>query len=62
MCQLNLDAYQDEVSKKYGITKKLPVYFITELIGVSMGISFDQLQIDRHFTDAMGLLKELNLL
>jgi len=62
MCQLNLDAYQDEVSKKYGITKKLPVYFITELIGVSMGIPFDQLQIDRHFTDAMELMKELELL
>lgn len=62
MCQLNLDAYQDDVSKKYGITKKLPVYFITELIGVSMGIPFDQLQIDRHFTDAMGLMKELKLL
>lgn len=62
MCQLNLDAYQDEVRKKYGIAKSLPVYFITELIGISMGIDFEQLQIDRHFTDAMGLLKELKLL
>ncbi len=62
MCQLNLDAYQDEVREKYGITKSLPVYFITELIGVSMGMGAEQMQIDRHFTDALGLLKELTLL
>ena len=62
MCQLNLDAYQDEVRGKYGIAKSLPVYFITELIGVSMGMGAEQMQIDRHFTDAVGLLKELKLL
>jgi heterodisulfide reductase subunit B len=62
MCQLNLDAYQDEVRGKYGIAKGLPVYFITELIGVSMGMDAEQMQIDRHFTEAVGLLKELKLL
>ena len=62
MCQLNLDAYQDEVRGKYGTAKSLPVYFITELIGVSMGMGAEQMQIDRHFTDAVGLLKELKLI
>ncbi|MBI4682608.1 MAG: CoB--CoM heterodisulfide reductase iron-sulfur subunit B family protein [Nitrospirae bacterium] len=62
MCQLNLDAYQDEVREKYGIAKSLPVYFITELLGVSMGMGVEQMQIDRHFTDALGLLRELKLI
>ena len=62
LCQFNVDAYQDAVGKKYGIEKRLPVYFITELIGVSMGMSPEAMQVDRHFVDAMGLLKELNLL
>lgn len=62
MCQLNLDAYQEEVKEKYGTAKSLPVYFITELIGVSMGMGAEQMQIDRHFTEAVGLLKELKLL
>lgn len=62
MCQMNLDAYQDEVREKYGTAKSLPVYFITELIGISMGMGFEQMQINRHFTDAVGLLKELKLL
>lgn len=62
MCQFNLDAYQDQVGKKYGIRERLPVYFVTELLGVAMGISPQEMQLDRHFTDAVGLLKELKLI
>ncbi len=62
LCQMNVDACQDQVGAKYGIEKRLPVYFITELIGVSMGIDPVSMQVDRHFVDAMGLLKELNLI
>ncbi len=62
LCQFNLDAYQQKVGEKYGIEKQLPVYFITELIGLSMGFDPIEMQVDRHFTDAMGLLKELKLI
>ncbi len=62
MCQMNLDAYQDKVGEQYGISKRLPVYFLTELVGLALGISPLQMQVDRHFTDAVGLLKELKLL
>ncbi|MDP2158360.1 MAG: hypothetical protein Q8K68_11700 [Nitrospirota bacterium] len=62
LCQFNLDAYQDEVGKKFGIQKRLPVYFITELIGLSMGFDPSQMQVDRHLSDAMGLIKELKLI
>lgn len=61
LCQFNVDAYQDEVGEKYGIQKRLPVYFITELIGLSMGIDPVTMQVDRHLTEALGLLKELKL-
>lgn len=62
MCQMNLDAYQDQVGKKYGITERLPVYFLTELLGVAMGIDYRKLQIDRHFVNATRLMKELKLI
>ncbi|HTF99642.1 MAG TPA: CoB--CoM heterodisulfide reductase iron-sulfur subunit B family protein [Nitrospirota bacterium] len=62
LCQMNVDAYQNEVGAKYDFSKRLPVYFITELIGISMGIDPVAMQVDRHFVDAMGLLKELNLI
>jgi len=62
MCQFNLDVYQDEIREKFGISERLPVYFITELVGIAMGISPHEMQIDRHFTEATGLLKELQLI
>lgn len=62
LCQFNLDAYQDEVGRKFGIKERLPVYFITELIGLAMGFDPIAMQVDRHLTDAMGLLKELKLI
>jgi heterodisulfide reductase subunit B len=62
MCQLNLDAYQDKAGQKYGVSERLPVYFITELLGISMGLNALQLQLDRHFVESIGLLRGLNLL
>jgi heterodisulfide reductase subunit B len=62
MCQLNMDAYQNDVGKLCGIDERLPVYFITELIGVAMDKPIKALQLDRHFVDAVGLLKELELI
>jgi heterodisulfide reductase subunit B len=49
MCQMNLDVHQDKVCEKYGIKKRLPVYFLTELIGLALGMDIQDLQIDRHF-------------
>jgi heterodisulfide reductase subunit B2 len=62
LCQLNVDAYQDKAGKLYGIEKRLPVYFITEPIGIAMGIGPLEMQLDRHMIDAMELLKELKLI
>ena len=61
LCQLNLDAYQEKVRTTYGIAQSMPVYFITELIGVAVGLPPKDLGVDRHFVDAMVLLRELNL-
>jgi heterodisulfide reductase subunit B len=62
MCQFNMDVYQDQVGERYGIQKRLPVFFITELLGIAMGISPREMQLDRHFVDSIGLLKELKLI
>ncbi|MGO9016053.1 MAG: CoB--CoM heterodisulfide reductase iron-sulfur subunit B family protein [Dissulfurispiraceae bacterium] len=62
MCQMNMDAYQNAAGENYGIYQRLPVYFITELIGVSMGIDAVELQLDRHFVEATALLRGLKLL
>jgi heterodisulfide reductase subunit B len=61
MCQLNLDAYQQQVRERHGIRERLPVYLITELLGVALGMNPVELQIDRHLEESVGLLKELKL-
>jgi len=62
MCQLNMDAWQEAFCKLHGIRERLPVYFLTELIGLAIGMSIEELQIDRHFTDSTKLVKELGLI
>jgi len=57
-----MDAFQEKIGKQFGIREQLPVYFITELIGVSLGIGAEELQIDRHFVEATKLMRGLNLL
>ncbi|HEY5998847.1 MAG TPA: CoB--CoM heterodisulfide reductase iron-sulfur subunit B family protein [bacterium] len=61
MCQLNLDAYQGQVREKHGIRERLPVYLITELVGLALGMGASELQIDRHLEEAVDLLKKLRL-
>ncbi len=61
MCQMNLDAYQDQFCEVRGICERLPVYFITEMVGLAMGMTPKELQVDRHFVDGVTLLKELGL-
>ena len=61
MCQLNLDAYQGQVREKHGIRERLPVYLITELVGLALGMGAGELQIDRHLEESVSLLKELRL-
>ena len=59
MCQMNLDAQQEAICSKHDIQERLPVFFITEIVGAAMDIAPEELQTDRHFVDGTTLLKEL---
>jgi len=39
LCQTNLDAYQSRVNKKFKTSFNLPVLFFTQLMGVALGLS-----------------------
>jgi heterodisulfide reductase subunit B len=38
MCQLNLEAYQKQISLRYKTDLSIPVYYLPQLLGLSMGI------------------------
>lgn len=57
MCQLNLDAYQEDFCQKHNISERLPVYFITEIVGMAIGMGADELLIDTHITPGTELIE-----
>jgi len=46
LCQNNLDSKQDEVRAKFGISRAIPIVFITQLMGLAYGISESHLKLE----------------
>lgn len=47
MCQINLDLRQSDIYKAKGINYDLPVVYITQLLGLCLGISAKKLGMDK---------------
>jgi heterodisulfide reductase subunit B len=61
MCQLNLDAYQENVNKAFGTDYKLPILYFTQLVGLAMGLSAKELGIGSEFVDARPALEKIGV-
>jgi heterodisulfide reductase subunit B len=48
LCQFNLDAYHDQISRRWGPTRIATVYF-TQLMGLAFGLPPEQLGLKRNF-------------
>ncbi len=59
LCHSNLDVRQREIERKYAEKLGLPVFFITELLGLSFGISYKDLAIEGHMVAADKVLKKI---
>ena len=49
MCHVNLDMKQAEIEKTTNIKHNLPVYYLSDLVGLALGLDEEKLGIDRHF-------------
>ncbi|HBT76850.1 MAG TPA: heterodisulfide reductase subunit B [Planctomycetaceae bacterium] len=49
MCHVNLDMKQGAIEKRFGEKIGLPVYYLSDLVGIALGISEKELCIDKHF-------------
>ncbi|OGP57356.1 MAG: hypothetical protein A2162_01630 [Deltaproteobacteria bacterium RBG_13_52_11b] len=47
LCQSNLDTRQGDVSKKYGPSHKMPILYVSQLIGLGQKLGFEQLGLNR---------------
>ena len=59
MCHLNLDSYQDLVSKQMGKPIKIPVLFLPQLIGLAFGLPDDVLLLKREVVPVDSVLARL---
>ncbi len=56
LCQINLDAYQSQVNSKFNTSYNLPVLFVTQLIGVALGIPAKELALSKNIVSPMRVL------
>ena len=55
VCHSNLDARQGQIKAKFGDDFRMPILYVTELMGLAFGFSPRELMLDKHLTDAMGV-------
>jgi len=60
LCHTNLDTRQEEIERTYGTDYKLPIFYFTQLMGISFGLSPRDLLLGRHFVDAERKLEEVS--
>jgi heterodisulfide reductase subunit B len=58
MCHANLDMRQKNIMKHNPGQKKIPVLYLTQLLGIAFAIDFNKLGLNRHTIDPAPILRE----
>jgi heterodisulfide reductase subunit B len=61
MCQANLDLTQERISKRFGQSYYLPVFYFTELIGLALGHPRVKEWLAKHLVNPLPLLQKKGL-
>ena len=61
MCQFNLDAFQESVNRYYKTNYKIPVLYFTQMIGLALGMSAQELGIGSELVDARPALAKIGV-
>ncbi len=56
MCHNNLDTKQEAIRAAHGLERALPVFFITQLMGMAFGLDKSVLKLDHHFVPTDEIL------
>jgi heterodisulfide reductase subunit B len=62
LCHINLDARQPQINYQFGGGLEIPIVYFTQLMGIAYGLEPEALGLQKHFSDAIGTLKEKKLL
>jgi len=61
MCQLNLDAYQNETNHHFHTNYRMPVIFFTQLMGIAFGIDPKKLGFGKEIVNAAPALSRIGV-
>jgi heterodisulfide reductase subunit B len=59
LCSTNLEMRQPDIEKQYNVNYSLPILYITELIGLALGINPKKLGLDKHLVSPRSVIKKL---
>jgi heterodisulfide reductase subunit B len=59
MCQSNLDLRQPAILKQLGIKESIPTVYFTQLMGLCMGYSSDELGFKKIMVDTSALIQKI---
>jgi heterodisulfide reductase subunit B len=62
MCTFNIDNKQADIKGKYLDFKPIPVFYFTQLLGISMGLDYRTLGFEQNAIDPLPLLKQKGLI
>lgn len=57
MCHVNLDMKQSAVERQYAADHGMTIYYLSDLVGLALGLSDKDLAIDKHFVPARAGLE-----
>ncbi len=61
LCHLNFDSIQPEIETLIGEKIEMPVLHLSQLVGLSLGIPYDELGLDKHVVKTDKLTRILNI-
>jgi heterodisulfide reductase subunit B len=59
LCQLNLEAYQNKISKRFGRKFDIPVVYFTHLMGAAMGLTAAETGLDKFIVTPEKLIRKM---
>lgn len=59
LCQLMLDAKQKSLEQKQGIKIEIPVLYVTQLVGIALGLGPDELGLNMNAVSPMQMMEKV---
>jgi heterodisulfide reductase subunit B len=56
MCHANLDMRQKKIEKEYNRKYSIPIIYISQLIGLALGLEHEQLGLKKHFVETESVV------